>query len=104
MKVKNEQELALKTKIFKIPIEEYEEDMNTEFSKEKKKDILDLFTNHNKLRSKDEYKQFESDLHLSCQQGDLELIQIYLSETINNDSNELTFKIDKTKRTAHCLN
>ncbi|KAK8897924.1 hypothetical protein M9Y10_000157 [Tritrichomonas musculus] len=39
-------------------------------------------------------------LHEACQEGDLELIKIYLSETITNESNLLSFKIDKTNRNA----
>ncbi|KAK8865050.1 hypothetical protein M9Y10_010580 [Tritrichomonas musculus] len=41
--------------IYGIPIEDFEPDMDTESSKDKKKRILDLFRNHNELKSKDEY-------------------------------------------------
>lgn len=33
-------------------------------------------------------------------EGDIELIRIYLSETISDDSEDLIFKIDKTNQTA----
>ena len=36
---------------YEIPIEKFETDMNTESSKDKKEKILDLFRNHNELKS-----------------------------------------------------
>lgn len=85
--------------VYEIPIECYEEDMETESSKGKKDDILDLFANHNHLRSEDEFKEIESLLHYSCQKSDLELIKILLNETIITDS-YFNYKIDKTNKTA----
>lgn len=39
-------------------------------------------------------------LQKSIQKGDIELIKIYLSETIKNETGDLTFKIDKRNKTA----
>lgn len=74
--MKDAQESTLESKIFKIPIEEYEENMKIGPGKEKKNDILYLLTSYNKLRSKDEYKEIKSRLHIACQRGDFELIKI----------------------------
>lgn len=52
MEGKNKQELTLKSKMIEIPIIEYEEDMETESAREKKKEILDLFQNFNNLQKK----------------------------------------------------
>ena len=93
MEVKNK-------KVIQIPIANYEEDMNTESSKEKKNEILDLFQNYNNLHAEQELKEVENKLHDACKEGDLELIQIYLNEQIENESKDLIFKIDKTKKTA----
>ena len=87
-------------KMFKIPIEEYKDDMNMEAMSEKKKEILDLFTNYNNLGSKEEFDEIESNLHKACSKFDTELIKIYLSKTIKNDSKTLKFKIDQTNQTA----
>ncbi|KAK8847259.1 hypothetical protein M9Y10_019845 [Tritrichomonas musculus] len=100
MEVENTQERTFYSEVVKIPIEEYEEDMNTEASKEKKKAIIDLITNYNNIRSEEEYEEIKYYLHVACKGGDLELIKIYLSETIANDSKSLIFKIDKLKHTA----
>ena len=59
--------------------------MDTEYAKDKKKEIIDLFINNNYLRSEDEFETIESNLHEACKEGNLELIKIYLSETIEND-------------------
>ncbi|KAK8843171.1 hypothetical protein M9Y10_025368 [Tritrichomonas musculus] len=86
------------SKIVKIHIEKYEEDLNIGPGKEKKNDIIDLFTNYNKIRSEEELYKIESSLHIACQKGDLELIKIYLSETIT--INDFIFKIDRENQTA----
>ncbi|KAK8834051.1 hypothetical protein M9Y10_031528 [Tritrichomonas musculus] len=86
--------------IFEIPIENFEADMNTESSKDKKERILDIFRNHNELNSEEEYQKIEYQLHYACQVGDLELIKILLSETIEDDSENYLIKIDKTNKTA----
>ena len=86
--------------IYEIPIEKFETDMNSELSKNKKEKILDLFRNHNELKSEDEYKRTECWLHNVCEAGDHELIKILLSETIEDDSKNYLFKIDKTNKTA----
>ena len=64
------------------------------------KEILELFTNSNKLRTEDEFRKIEFKLHAACQEGDIELIKILLSETIENETKELSFKINKTNQTA----
>ena len=74
--------------------------MNTGSSTDKKERILDLFRNHNVLRSADEFFQVEYKLHFVCREGGLELIKILLSETIENDSKDFLFKIDKTNKAA----
>ena len=100
MEGKNPQESIIESKLFKIPIDKYEEDMDTELAKGKKNEILDLLNNSNHLRTEKEFKEIEYYLHDACEEGDVDLIKIYLSETINNDSNGLQFKIDSTNRTA----
>ena len=52
---KTMQKTSFDCTIYGIPIEDFEPDMDTESSKDKKKRILDLFRNHNELKSKDEY-------------------------------------------------
>ena len=100
MEGKNPQKSIFESKIFKIPIEEYEIDIETGSAKQKKNEILDLLKNYNKLRSKEEFEEIKYKLHVACIKGDLALIKIYLSETIENTSYGLRFKIDKTNRTA----
>ena len=89
---------------FKIPIEEFEEDIDLELPREKKKDILDLFTNSNKICSKDEFKKISYKLHAACRDCNLELIKILLGKTIKNESLDLSFKIDETSQTASLFN
>ena len=74
--------------------------MDTYLSKEKKQEILDLLTNYNNLSSESDFGEIREILHEACKEGDVELIKIYLNETITNDSKEITFKIDKTNQTA----
>ena len=100
MEGKNAQESTEKSKVFQIPIEDFEYSMNTESAKEKKKEILELFTTYNKLRSKEEFDYIEDELHEACREGDLEMIKIFLSETIEDSTNTLKFKIDETNQTA----
>ncbi|KAK8870615.1 hypothetical protein M9Y10_008502 [Tritrichomonas musculus] len=88
---------------YEIPIEDFESDMNTESSKDKKERILDLFRNHNELKSEEEYSDIESHLHYACREGDLELIKILLSETIEDDSKYFLIKIDEINKTASFL-
>ena len=79
--------------MFKIPIEKFKNDMQTKSAKEKKDEILNLFTNHNNLHSEKEFNDVQDILHKVCQEGNLELIKIYLSETITDESNTLTKQI-----------
>ncbi|KAK8875535.1 hypothetical protein M9Y10_005702 [Tritrichomonas musculus] len=88
------------SELFKIPIEKYKECIMTE---EKKKEILDIFMHSNNLRSKKEYKEIKRELHRACVKGDVELIKIYLGETIEDESKEMRFKIDKTNKTASLI-
>ena len=74
------QKSTLATCFFKIPIEEYEKDMNTELAMRKKKEIIHLFTNFNRLRSKEEFSKIAHGLHRACRKGDLGLIKIYISD------------------------
>lgn len=74
--------------------------MNTGLAMRKKKEIVDLFTNFNRLRSKEEFSKIAHGLHRACRKGDLDLIKIYISETIEDDSKTLKFKIDRTNKTA----
>ena len=87
-------------KKFEIPIKEYEKDLETKSAKGKKKEILDLFKHHNKLRSEEDFRVIKENLHFACREGNLELIKIYLNESIVNDSETLELKIDETNRTA----
>ena len=92
--------LKSKLKVFQIPIEKYVNSINIESSIKKKNEIIDLLTNHNHLRSEEEYNQIDTKLLTACREGNIELIKICLSETVHNDSKDLTFKIDKTNKTA----
>ena len=85
-----------KNQVFNIPLEKYEEDIDPE----KKKEIHELFINHNKLRSQQELDEVDPLLRMACNIGYLEPIEIYLSETIENESNDMKFKINKTNKTA----
>ena len=89
-----------KSGFFQIPIKEYEKDLETEPAKEKKKEILDLFAYSNNLRSEEEFEEIKQELHHACRKGDVELIKIYLCETIEPDSKKILFKIDRTNQTA----
>ena len=66
--------------------------METEPVKEKKKEILDFFTNSNNLRSEEEFKEIQQELHHACRKGDVKLIKIFLSETTEPDSKKIQFK------------
>ena len=85
--------------VFQIPIEDFEEDMERKSAKEKKEEILELFT-HNKLNSEEEFNKIKNFLHDACREGDIELIKILLSETIVISSEGYAFKIDETNQTA----
>lgn len=63
MEVKSPPKPTIKSKFFKIPIKEYEKDMETKSAKGKKNEIIDLFNNYNKLRSKEEFEGIENELH-----------------------------------------
>ena len=97
-KIKSFQKFNLK--MIKIPIENYEKDIDANFSKEEKSEILDLFTKSIKLSSESEFFEIENCLQEAILQGDIDLIKIYLIETIQSDSEDLKFKIDRTTRTA----
>ena len=86
--------------MFQIPIEEFEKNLETEFARGKKNEILFLLTNFNHLCNEEEFKDVQQYLHEACANGDLDLIKIYLSETIYNDSKDMSFKIDKQNHTA----
>ena len=92
--------MEYQNQVFHIQIEEYEKDLNREASRGKKEEIIELLKNHNQISSLQELNEIKDFLHDACQIGDLELIEIYLSETIENESKDLTFKINKTKKTA----
>ena len=77
MEGKKAQKSTLKSKFFQILIEEYEKDMERESCKEKKKEILELFTTYNELRSKDEFYEIKYDLHYACRTCDLEILKYY---------------------------
>lgn len=49
MEDKHAQKSILESKVFKIPIGEFEKELNMEGVKEKKKKILEVFTSFNKL-------------------------------------------------------
>ena len=68
--------LIMERKAIKIPIEKYEKDLETEFSKDKKNEILDLLTNANQLFYIDDFEEIEYKLHEACKNGDIELIQL----------------------------
>lgn len=51
MQINNTQKSILESKVVQIPIEKFEEDLDTELAKEKKQEILDIFINHNNLSS-----------------------------------------------------
>ena len=97
MKTKDSQNSTSELKMFQIPIEKYEK--NVEIN-EKKKEILDLFKNSNYLQSEEEFKEIEYRLQVACEKGDLELIKIYLSKRIENATKDMIFNINKTNQTA----
>ena len=53
----------MEIKFFQTPIDEYEEDMESESAKEKKKEILHIFKKINNLRSEEEFASIKYDLH-----------------------------------------
>ena len=73
------------------------------FPKIKKNEILDLLTNANQLFYIDDFEEIEYKLHEACKNGDIELIKIYLSPYIQNETKDMRFKIDKTSKTASLL-
>lgn len=83
----------LEHEIFKIPIEQFEHDIEKVKMEENKKKIYELLTGSNYLRTKNEFDQIEFDLHRACRECDFDLIRILLSET-------LKLKINKTNHTA----
>ena len=89
--------------MIKIVFEQYEKDFNIKLSKEKKREILKFFTKFSKLRFERDFRNFENILHKACELSDVDLIKIYLSETIQNDTKDLTFQIDKINRTASLI-
>lgn len=93
----------MKANSFDIPIENFEKDMNAESAREKKNEILNLFTNFYNLCSEYDFNEIESKLHVACQKSDLELIKILLSETIINESKELKFKIKYQNHIIICI-
>ena len=98
---KMEEKLAHESKLIQIPIDKYEKDMDTELGREKKEEILNIFTNSNNLRSKEEFfNDIKPKLHILCSKGEVEHIRILFNETIQDSSQKLKFKIDKTNRTA----
>ena len=58
-----------------------------------------MIQNKRKQRKK-RFDEIEYRLRESCQKGDFESIKFNLSEKVQNESKELTFKIDKTNKTA----
>ena len=76
-----------KNQVIHIAIKQHEKDMDNELSREKKEEISELLTNHNQLRSQDELAEVIHKLHEACKKGDLELIEIYLNETIEDETN-----------------
>lgn len=65
-----------------------------------KKLILELFKNYNQVQSAEEFDELKYLLGFACRNYNVELIKIFLSEAIENDSKDFTFKIDKTNQTA----
>lgn len=74
MEDKHAQKSILESKVFKIPIGEFEKELNMEGVKEKKKKILEVFTSFNKLQTQEEYDKIKYNLHRACAKGDVELI------------------------------
>ena len=83
-----------------IPFEEYEKDIEAGKLKERKNEIHEIFTNSNQHCTEEEYVLIEENLHIACTEGDIELINIYLNETISNGTKNLLFKIDRKTQTA----
>ena len=98
--VKERNSSKMESGMFKIPIEIYEKDMNTESLKENKEKIIDLFMNHNNLVYETDFIKVKTKLHRACRECDLDLIKILLCETIVDDSKRIFYKIDKTNKTA----
>ena len=68
--------------------------------KEREKKFFIFSQNLINFNLKTKSLKIECNLHDACRKGDFELIKIYLSKTIENDSESLKFKIDETNRTA----
>ncbi|KAK8849998.1 hypothetical protein M9Y10_018592 [Tritrichomonas musculus] len=100
MEKKSDHKLVLESMIFKIPIKEFEKDIDSVISKEKKLEIIELLGKSNKILTEEEFEEIEEELHEACQKGDIGLIKIYLSKCVQNEKQELTFKINETTKTA----
>lgn len=89
-------------KQFQIPIGKFESEMCTQAAKEKKSQILDLFKNNNEIRSKEEFNDIKFFMKRAVSRGDLELLEIYLSEEIKVEieNKQFSFKINKERKTA----
>ena len=96
----NTQKSVLDCNLFEILVKKYENYIEINSSKEKKEIILDLFENHNHLKTQEEFDEIQLLLQYACRKSYYDLIKILLSETIENDSNSMVFKIDETNKTA----
>ena len=103
MEEKRKQNSSPRSQLSTFMIEELEMALDKEPMKGKKKEILDILENHNKLSSIEEYDEIVPFLMHAYSNCDLEMIKILLSETVENKSKELKFKLDEKNKTALLL-
>ena len=56
----------LKSTTYQIPINEFESAMCKEAAKEKKNEILELFTNHNEIRTSEKFENIKVLMQQAC--------------------------------------
>ena len=102
MEKQNSAKSMIKSAPFQIPINEFDSVVCEEAAKEKKNEILEFITCHNEINSYEEFSIIKSMIIQAFGRGDLELLEIYLNKEIeiNTDKQRLTFKINKTRKTA----
>lgn len=90
-------------KMIKIPIDFYEPRLDPKLSKGKKKEILQLLSKPNQLRTENEFLEIKYKLEIACGSGDIEFIKILLSQKIDMNSEGLSYKINKVNKTASLI-
>ena len=79
------------------------QDWTTNYPKKKKKEILQLLSKPNQLRTEKEFLEIKFKLEIACGSGDIDFIKILLSQKIEMNSEGLSFKINKVNKTASLI-